>query len=318
MNGGGNDFSFKFYAAAIYMTRIGGWQALVNGNVDYGYPFLKNANGVNLTTASPWSSGKTSGYYLLHKNGPLDDFNVGTSGFVGVRTNPGLVYGFFQVTIINTLPTPPSFTLDESQSGMDNTPASAAIGGDCASLPVELTGFFAKLRHDNIQLTWATASENNNAGFEIQRSLDGRDFSKIAWVDGHGNSYTPQEYSFVDENIKPSTEYYYRLKQTDIDGRTEFSPVLGITSLGKGTTISDAYPNPSVDGEIRFPFVSENEAEWTATVFNAQGIQLHQQKQLMAKGESDYTLSLGDLPKGTYFIKLENKFEQVYRKVNLF
>jgi hypothetical protein len=323
INGGGNDFSFTFYAAAIYMTRIGGWQALTNGSFDGGYPFLRNANGLNLTTATTWSSGKIpTNAYLLHKNGPLDDFNVGTSGFVGVRTNPGLVYGFFQVTIINTLPTPPNLTIDESQSGMDGNPGSPPIGGDCVSmgtsLPVELSGFFAKLAHDNIQLTWATASESNNAGFEIQRSLDGRDFEKIGWADGRGNAYSPQEYSFKDENIKPATEYYYRLKQTDMDGQFEYSPVLGITTLGNGTIISDAYPNPSKDGEVHFPFNASADAEWTATVFSAQGVELHQQKQLVPKGESNFTLSLGDLPKGAYFIKLENKFEQVYRKINLF
>jgi Secretion system C-terminal sorting domain len=319
MNGGGTDFHFDFnYPQAIYMTRIGGWQVLVNGQDNGGYPFAKNVNGLNLTTATPWSSGGGSGddFLLCVTFGTESDFNLGTSGFVGVRTNPGLIYGFFQVTITGTAPDP-SFTSNNSQGGMDDNPATNAIGGNCSSLPVELIGFFAKLGHDHIQLSWTTASEENNAGFEIQRSLDGKDFSNIGWLDGRGTSSIQQQYSFLDENIEPVTEYFYRLKQIDIDGQSAFSPVLVITSLGKGTIISDAYPNPSKDGQIRFPFVSATDAEWTATVFNAQGIQLLQQKQLVVKGESDMPLSLGDLPKGNYFIKLENGMEQVYKKVSL-
>jgi Secretion system C-terminal sorting domain len=319
MDGGGYDFSFYLFGVGVYMSRDVGWQALVNGNYLNGYPYLKNANGINLTTASPWSSGGPGNpNYILYRNGPNDDFEVGTSGFVGVRTNPGMVYGFFQVTIGGIY----NFTIDVAQSGMDATPATPAVGGDCSSLtiplPVELKGFFAKLRHDIIELSWATATESNNAGFEVQRSLDGKDFSKIGWIDGHGDSFTEHKYSLLDENIKPNTDYYYRLRQTDFDGQSEYSPVLVITSLGEGTIISDAYPNPSKDGEINFPFVSANEAEWTATVFNAQGVQLRQQRQMVTKGEFTMALSLGDLPKGNYFVKLENGIEQVYRKVNLF
>ncbi|NUO02116.1 MAG: hypothetical protein HUU01_16040, partial [Saprospiraceae bacterium] len=115
----------------------------------------------------------------------------------------------------------------------------------CVVLPIELTRFSATPGRDNILLTWETATELNNAGFEIQRSSnDGRDFAAIGWVTGAGTSQTAKTYSFMDRDVKPGINYAYRLMQLDFDGASSVSPVVTASLKGEKFVIGAQYPNP--------------------------------------------------------------------------
>jgi len=118
------------------------------------------------------------------------------------------------------------------------------------ALPVELTTFTATATIQNIQLNWATATEVNNYGFEIERKVSSKqlavgNWQKIGFVEGHGNSNSPKEYSFVDESVFPGL-YQYRLKQIDTDGSFEFSEIIEV-QFGVVPTeyvLAQNYPNP--------------------------------------------------------------------------
>ncbi|MGZ5222258.1 MAG: T9SS type A sorting domain-containing protein [Chitinophagaceae bacterium] len=93
-----------------------------------------------------------------------------------------------------------------------------------APLPVTLTNFTAIANGTKSLLSWQTTTEKNNNRFEIERSADGISFSKIGLVHGAGNSITLLNYLFIDS--KPyNGANFYRLKQVDIDGHFNFSPV---------------------------------------------------------------------------------------------
>ena len=101
----------------------------------------------------------------------------------------------------------------------------AGIGAGSSAegpLPVELTTFTAAITSDNVELNWTTATEVNNYGFEIFRQAQNDRWSLLGFVEGHGNSNSQKEYSFVDESVSPGL-YQYRLKQIDTDGSFEFS-----------------------------------------------------------------------------------------------
>jgi len=107
---------------------------------------------------------------------------------------------------------------------------SSAVG----ALPVELTTFTATTTTNNVQLNWTTATEVNNYGFEILRQTrlpEGKGqndrWSLLGFVEGHGNSNSPKEYSFVDESVFPGL-YQYRLKQIDTDGSFEYSEIIEV------------------------------------------------------------------------------------------
>ena len=111
-------------------------------------------------------------------------------------------------------------------------------------LPVELTSFSASSIGKNIKLSWNTATEVNNYGFEIERSVVKGEWNKIGFVNGNGNSNSPKNYSFVDDKVS-SGKYSYRLKQIDNDGQFEYSKTIEIDVNGvKKFELAQNYPNP--------------------------------------------------------------------------
>jgi len=112
-------------------------------------------------------------------------------------------------------------------------------------LPVELTSFAGKYQQKNIHLSWSTATEVSNLGFDIERSTDKTKWQKIGFVNGHGNSNSPKNYSFVDISVVENN-YFYRLKQIDTDGKFEYSKVIEISKAGniESCVLNQNYPNP--------------------------------------------------------------------------
>ena len=110
-------------------------------------------------------------------------------------------------------------------------------------LPVELLTFSGEPKGDYNLLSWATASEINNSGFELQRGTDGIEFTSIGFVAGAGNSSSRKEYSFKDTDIEKDV-LYYRLKQIDNDGAFEYSNVIAIRKNKAALAIESVYPNP--------------------------------------------------------------------------
>ncbi len=119
-----------------------------------------------------------------------------------------------------------------------------ATGTTTNSLPVELTSFSASAVGQNVELTWSTATELNNKGFEIERSVDNSSFEVIGFVSGFGSTTEKKHYSFVDEKISNGT-YYYRLKQIDFGGSVNYSQVVS-TDVSTPTQfeLKQNYPNP--------------------------------------------------------------------------
>lgn len=109
-----------------------------------------------------------------------------------------------------------------------------------APLPVKLTSFNGKLETDEVKLNWSTATETNNDYFEVERSLDGKSFTKIGFVKGAGNSVNVQKYVYID--ISADNEVlYYRLKQVDYDGTFSYSNIVVVKQNKSSVKL---YPNP--------------------------------------------------------------------------
>ena len=119
------------------------------------------------------------------------------------------------------------------------------LGNADAPLPVELTSFTATAEGQAARLRWTTASEQNSAYFDIERSLDGKEFAKIGEEKAQGTKASPTDYTFLDFTIPPTHQStsYYRLRQVDLDGTASYSPVRVVTVGGKGSLT--LYPNPA-------------------------------------------------------------------------
>ena len=120
-----------------------------------------------------------------------------------------------------------------------------------AWVPVELMSFNANVFNSDIELSWLTASELNNSGFEIQRSDDNslpggerKGWVSINFIPGFGTTTETQHYSFIDKNLSPG-KYIYRLKQIDFDGSYEYSSVVEAEIvLPNKFVLEQNYPNP--------------------------------------------------------------------------
>ena len=100
-----------------------------------------------------------------------------------------------------------------------------AAGVAGVSLPVGLLDFTGRLRNNSAVLNWKTTFELNSKGFDIERSFDGLNFSRIGYVSAAGFSNTKLNYTFTDQMIAQENNYY-RLKQIDIDNKFEYSRVI--------------------------------------------------------------------------------------------
>ena len=122
-----------------------------------------------------------------------------------------------------------------------------------APLPVELISFTAVILEGKVILKWQTATEVNNYGFEIerkpipnpsQREGNNNIWQKIGFVQGHGNSNSPKNYFFIDEQAQ-SGKSFYRLKQIDFDGQYEYSDEVEVyLNAPADYVLKQNFPNP--------------------------------------------------------------------------
>lgn len=112
------------------------------------------------------------------------------------------------------------------------------------AVPVELTSFTANYVNNAVELTWITATEKNNYGFEVQKRYDGQVHQTIAFINGNGTTTNRITYNYTDTDIK-SDKIYYRLKQIDYNGDESYTnEVLVDIQSPKDFVLYQNYPNP--------------------------------------------------------------------------
>jgi len=146
---------------------------------------------------------------------------------------------------------------------------STILKTDAVFIPVELVFFTAAWRDDHILLTWTTATESNNYGFEIQRKCGPTNsWQEIGFVEGQGTITKMNYYSFKD--IPPGGgKYSYRLKQIDFNGSFKFSPIRDV-SIPSKFALYQNHPNP-FNPETTISFELPLSAHITLDIYNMLG-----------------------------------------------
>lgn len=171
-------------------------------------------------------------------------------------------------------------------------------------LPVELTSFSAKVQGNSVLLSWSTATEKNNMGFEVQRSLDSKNFASVGFVNGKGTSTTVNNYSYSDNTV--SAKCYYRLKQVDFNGNYEFSPAIEVESMGvTNYTLSQNYPNP-FNPSTQIKFALPKDGFVTLKVYNVLGKEVASVvNEYKTSGNYTVNFSAKSLSSGIYFYTIK-------------
>jgi hypothetical protein len=176
-------------------------------------------------------------------------------------------------------------------------------------IPVELTSFTAIAVGNNIEISWSTATETNNRGFEIQRTLTPTSERKSLWesvgfVTGKGTTTEPQNYSFVDKNLQAGT-YLYRLKQIDFDGIFEYSNEIEVEIVSPNEfALEQNYPNPfNPSTSIKYALKSRQFVQ--IKIYDVLGNEVttlvNEEKQ---PGVYEVEFNASELSSGTYIYKL--------------
>ena len=143
------------------------------------------------------------------------------------------------------------------------------------TLPVSLTTFTALYGDNKVRLNWQTASENKNLGFEIERSSDGINFTKIDYVKGNGTTSVPQNYSHNDAKpIIQRQTIYYRLKQIDTDGGFEYSKIISVKIPQLNNVNFSVYPNPITSKQFNVNLAGLPKANYQLSISNMAGLRV--------------------------------------------
>jgi hypothetical protein len=185
------------------------------------------------------------------------------------------------------------------------------VGG---GLPVELSSFTGKaIKNENVQLNWSTATEIDNYGFEVERKIaQTENWVNLGFVAGHGNSNSEKHYSFVDNNLTGGTEFAYRLKQIDNDGKFEYSNEIEVVINLDEYSLSQNYPNPfNPTTTIKFSLVENSNVKLEIMNILGETVSLLLNGNLEA-GNHDVEFNASGLPSGIYFYSLnvDGKFTE--------
>ena len=193
------------------------------------------------------------------------------------------------------------------------------FASDSQPLPVELISFEAVSDEGDVQLTWVTASEVNNAGFEVERRVDGEPFTTIGYVEGAGTTQRSQQYQHEDQDVPYEAQSLtYRLKQVDRDGSFNYSSEVEVTLEAPAQLVLRGnYPNPFRDQTtIRYELPEPGEVR--IDVYNVLG----QRVAVLADGREEagrkaIRFEARGLASGVYFVRLTAEGKVLTEKLTI-
>ncbi|MBK8051959.1 MAG: T9SS type A sorting domain-containing protein [Saprospiraceae bacterium] len=165
--------------------------------------------------------------------------------------------------------------------------------GPITVLPIELKSFEIKNNANAVNMLWVTASETNNDFFTLQRSADAVHFENIAIIEGAGNSSTEIYYSFTDVSPLRGTNYY-RIKQTDFDGKFSYSDVRSVSMV----TAEKSQLNTFITDNILV--VNTPLEDYDVIIYNSWGTEVKRYHNL----QNYSTIDVQDLKSGALIIRI--------------
>lgn len=174
------------------------------------------------------------------------------------------------------------------------------------TLPVSLASFTVQKLNSGIQLNWITASEKDNSHFDVLRSGDGVHFEKISSVAGNGNSSEVRNYSFIDANPFPGTNYY-QLNQIDLDGKSSKSEIKAVNSGIKNidfTVFADK-------GGVKVQAFSNNNGKAILILTDISGKKTFKEDYNLYQGLNSLNISSVNLKPGIHVATLSRANEKV-------
>ncbi|MDP4251923.1 MAG: DUF4082 domain-containing protein [Bacteroidota bacterium] len=260
------------------------WTANANGDSLLSFNITTTAH--NLQAMVPFNSASST-LSKITENGSTKPFTV--------QTIKGISYGVFSASASSYV------------AIYSSTP-----------LPVTLINFTAtKENSTDALLKWTTTFEQNNKGFEVQRSTDATNWTVLGFVSGMGNSQISTNYQYVDHDLASGT-YYYRLRQVDFDEKFQYSPVVQLNfDGGLSLELLPNRPNPFSNSTV-IGMVIPKAGRVQLTLYDQMGRQVQQiMDEVKMPGTYQVTVNRNALGSGIYYYKLNALNQTLVRKMTI-
>ncbi|GAB3233513.1 hypothetical protein GCM10027346_21580 [Hymenobacter seoulensis] len=287
------------------------------GTADVVQQIVVNTNNISLSSNDADNS----------TNGTVPVTLTATGGTAGTYT-----WTAFSAGITTTIASTSSSIVQTPTRTTQYTVSGNTAMGNCASaatltiivnglpLPVELISFEATWKGNSPTLTWATASEKNNAYFDVERSRDGvHAFEVVGRKAGVGASLTLTRYQFTDASVSATAgTVYYRLRQVDADGTSSYSEVRAVQAAAVARAFkAEVFPNPFED-VVSVRFATLGAGAVTLTAHDVMGqVRLTQTVTYAGSGTQEVTLpQMAGLPTGVYYLTIRQGNQQQVVKIS--
>ena len=289
------------------------------------------------------SEENVSQYRLIAAGGEINSFDsadirFAVSEFGGIsqpedvtvyrRSRPG--HGPFNPlpTSVDDNGTPNDISDDTLSATVTDTTGAGGFGefvfaSDTNELPVELASFDGTTTDNGARLTWQTASETNNAEFQVQRRLgEGANGQEGAWktvgsVEGSGTTSQVQSYRFTDADLPYEADALtYRLRQVDTDGSAHLSETITVERGVTEVQLLGTSPNPAQQrATVRYALPEKQKA--SIRLYDVLGRRVRTVANSAQEGRHQRTLDVGSLPSGVYFLRLRAGGETRTQKLTI-
>jgi hypothetical protein len=188
---------------------------------------------------------------------------------------------------------------------------------DATPLPIELYDFNVKYVGDKVKINWTTLSEINNDYFTIEKSRDGIHFNELTKIKGKGNTTHTSHYHTFDYYPQNGINYY-RLKQTDFDGKYSHSSIESINIIHKSFHEPTIYPKPTSENQVNIKFSTDDDIPVKIKIFSNDGKVIINNNKETNKGVNVIHIDLDpNLTKGIYILELTNEFDILREKIHI-
>ena len=173
-------------------------------------------------------------------------------------------------------------------------------------VPVELVSLTSAIEGNKVSLNWLTASELNNRGFEIERSVDNATWTAVGFSEGKGTTTETQYYNFIDDISGQSfKKYFYRLKQVDFNGNFRYSDVTEVIKVPSQFNLAQNYPNP-FNPNTTIKYAISNPQLVTLKVYDVLGKEvITLVNQMQTSGDYEVEFNAEELGSGVYYYQLK-------------
>ncbi len=289
-----------------------------------GTDYDTNNDGVLDTT--PWTTVLSA--VSVNDGGASDLTYASALGGIDLDNSFGSPHGFvlsngtyYAVRISGSSPGPYDVVNAWNNMGVSSPAVEATIlhpGNTTSPLPILLQSLNGHYNGSIVTLDWKTSQESSNAGFEIQHSMNGTDFTSLDFVKTkaeNGSSDKTLHYTYDHLDYQGGTNFY-RLLQRDINGLSLLSEVIRVNvSYNNELDLLGLYPNPS-QNELKTEIYTPDPTQITLEIFNTLGKVVLSKKLSLEAGTSTPEIDISMLSNGTYLLRMTNSFGR--SRTNLF